>query len=96
MSLLKPAQHITVSIVSALNLTVPIRTFILDEPTASFSPPEVEHLFQLVHRLQGEGRSIIYVTHRLDEVLEISNRVSVMRDGEMVGTFQTRDWKSVV
>jgi ribose transport system ATP-binding protein len=91
MSLLKPAQHITVSIVSALNLTVPIRTFILDEPTASFSPPEVEHLFQLVHRLQGEGRSIIYVTHRLDEVLEISNRVSVMRDGEMVGTFQTRD-----
>ena len=89
MAELRPAQHVTVSIVSALNLDVPISVLILDEPTASFSPPEVEHLFGLARRLRDEGRSIIFVTHRLNEVAELSDRVTVLRDGELVGTYKT-------
>jgi ribose transport system ATP-binding protein len=84
MSTLTPAQHIAVSVVGALHLDA--RVIILDEPTASFSPPETEHLHAVARRLRAEGRSVVYVTHRLSEVLELCDHVTVMRDGRTVGS----------
>jgi ribose transport system ATP-binding protein len=67
---------------------------ILDEPTAALSEEEREHLFQVIRGLQSRGVSIIYISHRLADVPEIGQRVSVMRDGKKVGTLpvsQTND-----
>jgi ABC-type sugar transport system ATPase subunit len=82
---LTPAQHVAVAVLEAIAREA--RTIILDEPTASFSQPEVDHLLGVVRRLRSEGRSVIYVTHRLDEVFQICDRVTVMRDGHTIGTY---------
>ncbi len=60
------------------------RCLILDEPTAALSAQEVERLFSAVRRLRERGTAIIYITHRLDEVVEIADRVEVLRDGNVV------------
>jgi ribose transport system ATP-binding protein len=60
------------------------RCLILDEPTAALSAQEVEHLFDAVRRLRERGTAIIYITHRLDEVVQIADRVEVLRDGAVV------------
>lgn len=62
---------------------------ILDEPTAVLTPPEVESLFALLRRLAGEGKTVVIVTHKLKEIMAVTDRVSVMRRGEMVGTVDT-------
>lgn len=62
------------------------RILIMDEPTASLSEPEVERLFQVVARLRSEKVGIIYISHRLDEILSVGDRVTVLRDGQTVGT----------
>jgi simple sugar transport system ATP-binding protein len=62
------------------------RILILDEPTAVLSPPETERLFTTLRSLAAEGRSILLITHKLDEVLAVSDEVSVMRKGALVGT----------
>jgi ribose transport system ATP-binding protein len=59
---------------------------ILDEPTAALSAQEAERLFALIRRLRGAGVAMIYITHRLDEVAEIGDRVQVLRDGHVVLT----------
>ncbi len=61
---------------------------IMDEPTASLSETEMEHLFNLIHRLKARGISIIYISHRLKEVVELSDRVVVLRDGAHVATME--------
>ena len=58
----------------------------MDEPTASLSEREVEHLFAVVRQLRAAGVGIIYVSHRLEELKELANRVTVLRDGSVVGT----------
>jgi simple sugar transport system ATP-binding protein len=63
---------------------------ILDEPTAVLTPSEVESLFVLLRRLAAEGKTIIIVTHKLKEIMAVTDRVSVMRRGEMVGTVETK------
>ncbi len=60
---------------------------ILDEPTASFSQKEIRHLLSLLKKLSKEGLSIIYISHHLEEVFEIADRVTVIRDGEKVNTY---------
>ena len=65
------------------------RVIILDEPTSALSPPEVERLFTVLRRLRAEGRSIIFISHFLDDVLQISDRVTVFRNGRKVITEQT-------
>jgi ribose transport system ATP-binding protein len=60
------------------------RCLILDEPTAALSAQEVERLFDAVRRLRERGTAIIYITHRLDEVVRIADRVQVLRDGDVV------------
>jgi len=62
------------------------RLIIMDEPTASLEAREVEKLFQIIRQLKARGTSIIFVSHRLDEVLDIADRVTVFRDGQVVGT----------
>ncbi|HTL30659.1 MAG TPA: sugar ABC transporter ATP-binding protein [Tepidisphaeraceae bacterium] len=63
------------------------RLLIMDEPTASLSARETRVLFKLIRHLQSDGVSILYVSHRLDEIFELANRVSVLRDGRSVGTY---------
>ena len=65
------------------------RIIILDEPTSALSPPEVERLFTVLRRLRAEGRSIVFISHFLDDVLAISDRVTVFRNGAKVITEQT-------
>jgi simple sugar transport system ATP-binding protein len=67
------------------------RLLILDEPTAVLSPPEVKDLWAVLRGLAGEGSTVVLITHKLDEVMEISDTVTVMRAGETVGRVATRD-----
>lgn len=64
---------------------------ILDEPTAVLTPRETTDLFAAIRNLIDEGKTVIFITHKLREVMEISDRVSVMRDSKMVGTVNTSD-----
>jgi methyl-galactoside transport system ATP-binding protein len=63
------------------------KIIIMDEPTSSLTENEVEHLFRIIRKLRGEGVAIIYISHRMEEILQIADEVSIMRDGHMVGTF---------
>jgi len=72
-------------------LTRNARVFILDEPTATLSDGEIDRIFVALARIRREGRSIVYVTHRLAEVFRICDSVTVLRNGEMVGTSKTTD-----
>lgn len=62
---------------------------ILDEPTAALLPNEVEKLFTIIRDLKNKGVTVIFVSHRLPEILEICDIVTIMKDGEIVGTFET-------
>lgn len=62
---------------------------ILDEPTAVLTPQEIEKLFAILRKMREDGKSIIIITHKLNEVLEISDRVSILRKGEYIGTVET-------
>jgi rhamnose transport system ATP-binding protein len=62
------------------------RVLILDEPTASLTEPEVEALFRVVQALRGEGVGIIYISHRLEEIAVVADRVTVLRDGQSIAT----------
>ena len=64
---------------------------ILDEPTAVLSPQEVEEFFGILRRMKEQGKTIIIITHKLDEVLAISDEVTVMRDGKTVGNVKTAE-----
>ncbi|MBP5177384.1 MAG: ABC transporter ATP-binding protein [Clostridia bacterium] len=64
---------------------------ILDEPTAVLTPQETEKLFDILRKMKHDGKSIIIITHKLNEVLAISDRVSILRKGEYVGTVNTVD-----
>ena len=64
---------------------------ILDEPTAVLTPQETRKLFDVLRKMREDGKSIIIITHKLNEVLEISDRVTILRKGELVGTVDTKD-----
>lgn len=68
-----------------------VKLLIMDEPTAPLTDNEVKILFELVKQLKAKGVSIIYISHRLDEIFELSNRVTVMRDGEVIKTTSIGD-----
>ncbi len=68
-----------------------VKLLIMDEPTAPLTDNEVEILFELVRKLKEKGVSIIYISHRLDEIFELSDRVTVMRDGQMIKTAEIQD-----
>ena len=83
-SLLPLAQQQMVEVAKALSLDA--RLIVMDEPTSSLTEREVETLFQQMRALREQGVSIIFITHRLEEIFEVADRVMVLRDGELVGT----------
>ena len=66
-------------------------TLILDEPTGALTPQEADHLFRILRRLKEQGKTLILITHKLREVMAVTDRVSVMRDGAMVAHRDTAD-----
>ncbi|WP_353650034.1 sugar ABC transporter ATP-binding protein [Nakamurella sp. A5-74] len=78
-----------ISIAKALNGRA--KVLILDEPSAILTDAEIEILFGVVRRLASSGVSVIYISHRLDELFRIANEVTVMRDGETIGTYPIDD-----
>jgi ribose transport system ATP-binding protein len=81
---LNVAQKQVVEIAKALSRDA--RIVVMDEPTAALTDREVQGLFHVIKTLKGQGVSIIYISHRLDEIFDITDRVTVMRDGRYVGT----------
>jgi simple sugar transport system ATP-binding protein len=67
------------------------RCLILDEPTAVLTPQEVEEFFNILRNMREQGKAVIIITHKLDEVIAISDEVTVMRDGKVVGNVQTSE-----
>ena len=67
------------------------KVLIMDEPTAALTAHDVETLFRIVRRLREQGVGIIYISHRLEEVFELADRVTVLRDGKFVGTMDVAD-----
>lgn len=63
-----------------------VEIIILDEPTAVLTPQETEKLFEILANLKAEGKSLVFISHKLNEVMEISDRISVMRQGQYMGT----------
>lgn len=65
------------------------KLIIMDEPTSALSSKETELLFKIIRKLKNEGKSIIYISHRMEEIFEITDAVSVLRDGKYIGTVET-------
>ena len=83
------AQQQTVEIVKALSLDV--RVLIMDEPTASLSAHEVAQLFKIVDRLKEQGVAVLFISHRLEEVFRVADRITIMRDGQWISTTPRED-----
>ena len=83
-ALLTVAGQQAVEIAKAMSRDV--RVLVMDEPTAALSAHEVDRLFRQVHRLAASGVAILFVSHRLDEVFDISDRITVLRDGRLIST----------
>ena len=66
-------------------LSVDARVVIMDEPTAALSQKEIEELYELVEKLKADGKAILFISHKFDEIFRIADRYTVFRDGEMVG-----------
>src|SRR5690606_21055383 len=81
---LSVAEQQFVEIAKALSLNA--RILVLDEPTATLTPSEVEHLFKVMRELRKQGVAIIFISHHLEEIFEICDRITVLRDGEFVGS----------
>lgn len=63
------------------------KVIIMDEPTSSLTGEEINHLFEIIERLKTQGKGIVFISHKLDEVLAIGDRVSVLKDGQYMGTY---------
>jgi ribose transport system ATP-binding protein len=83
------SQRQMIEIAKALSANA--RLIIMDEPNSSLSEAETERLFELIREVKARDIAIIYVSHKLDEVLEISDRITVLRDGNYVGTVSTAE-----
>ena len=83
------AEKQTLEIIKALFRGVD--TLILDEPTAVLTPQETAHLFTVVKNMRSDGKTIIIITHKLNEVMEISDRVVIMRKGKYIGVIPTKE-----
>lgn len=83
------AQQQMIEVAKALSLKAKI--LIMDEPTSALSETEISQLFETIRRLKKSGASIIYISHRLEEIFEIGDRVTVLRDGKHAGTMNIKD-----
>jgi len=85
---LRVAEQQMVEVAKALSLDA--RILIMDEPTAALTEHEIAELFATIQRLKEKGVSIVYISHRMEELFEIGDRVTVLRDGHSVGTYDVR------
>ena len=86
---LKIAQQQMVEIAKALSLNAAV--LVMDEPTAALTDTEIDELFRIIRDLRANGVGVVHISHRLDELKQISDRVTVMRDGRYVATLETAD-----
>ncbi len=90
-----PVEHLSVGQQQRVELLKALyrhaQLLILDEPTAVLTPLEVEEFFAILRRMREQGKTVIIITHKLSEVLAISDDVTVMRDGKVVGRLQTKN-----
>lgn len=93
---LKPetqVSRLSVSKVQAIEIAKAVsyksKVIVMDEPTSSLTETEVAHLFRIIRKLREQGVAIIYISHKMEEILEISDEVSIMRDGKYVGTWDS-------
>ncbi|MCI9486673.1 MAG: sugar ABC transporter ATP-binding protein [Lachnospiraceae bacterium] len=86
---LSVSQMQSVEIAKAVSMNA--KVVILDEPTSSLTANEVEALFRIIDDLREKGVSIIYISHKMDEILRISDDVSIMRDGQYIGTWEAKE-----
>ena len=91
----RPMKELTVAKMQMVEIAKAIsyqcKLLILDEPTSSITDQEVDQLFDIVNKLKAEGIGIIYITHKMDELKRIADRVTVYRDGEYIGTENVAD-----
>lgn len=86
---LRIGEQQLVEIAKAISLNSKI--IVMDEPTSAISEKEAEKLFTIIRRLRGEGKGIIYITHRMEEIFKIADRLTVMRDGQYIGTVKAAE-----
>ena len=86
---LTTSQQQLVEIAKALSVNAKI--IILDEPTSSLTSAEVQKLFTIIRKLKERGCGVIYISHKMDEILQISDEVQIMRDGQYIGTWEAKD-----
>lgn len=86
---LRIGEQQLVEIAKAISLNSEI--IIMDEPTSAISENEAEKLFAIIRRLRSEGKGIIYITHRMEEIFKIADRLTVMRDGQYIGTVRAAE-----
>src|SRR5919112_2953524 len=86
---LRVAEQQMVEVAKALSLDA--RVLIMDEPTAALAEHEIRELFAAIRGLRAKGVSVVYISHRMEELFEIGDRVTVLRDGRSVGTFDVRE-----
>lgn len=83
------AQMQMIEIAKALSYNA--KLIIMDEPTSALTNREIDQLFGLMRKLKADGKSLIYISHKLDEIYEITDRVTIYRDGECIGTSVTKE-----
>lgn len=90
-----PVKNLTVAyqqlVEIAKTITGDVKVLIMDEPSAPLTTREIEAMFGIVHKLKEKGVSVIYISHRMEEIFRISDRVTIMRDGQYIGTKLTKD-----
>lgn len=88
-------ETLSVSVVQQMEIAKAVsysaKVIIMDEPTSSLTETEVAHLFKIIRDLQKQGVSIIYISHKMEEILQISDEVTIMRDGKYVGTWDAKN-----
>ncbi|MEE8885678.1 MAG: sugar ABC transporter ATP-binding protein [Eubacteriales bacterium] len=67
------------------------KVIVMDEPTSSLTEEEVDKLFEIIHRLKKEGRGIVFISHKLSEIKRIGDRITILKDGGYVGTYNVKD-----
>ena len=89
------AKNLSVSQLQAIEIAKAVsydaKVIIMDEPTSSLTVAETKHLFKIINRLKSEGRSIIYISHKMEEIFEIADEITIMRDGQYVGKWAIGD-----
>ena len=88
MAKLSVSQRQMVEIAKAVSYNA--KVLVLDEPTSSLTKQEVDHLFRIINKLRDRGCGVIYISHKMEEILEISNDVTIMRDGKWIDTLSAK------